>query len=69
VHVAGDADTIRLRVSDDGEPVHGPRNAGGYGIVGMVERADLLGGSCTAGPDATRGWVVSAEIPRHGAPA
>jgi signal transduction histidine kinase len=69
VHVAGDADTIRLRVSDDGEPVDDHRNRGGYGIVGMIERADLLGGACVAGPGPARGWVVRADIPRYGAPS
>jgi signal transduction histidine kinase len=69
VRVSGDPDTIRLRVDDDGELDESHRNPDGYGIVGMVERADLLGGTCTAGPGPGRGWVVTADIPRRGAPA
>ncbi|MDR2997357.1 MAG: histidine kinase [Microbacterium sp.] len=46
------------------EPV--PQTAGGgHGVRGMTERAELLGGSVQAGPDAAGGWVVSARLPRH----
>ncbi|MFE6994613.1 sensor histidine kinase [Microbacterium sp. NPDC057659] len=38
---------------------------GGHGVRGMTERAELLGGSVQAGPDAAGGWVVSARLPRH----
>lgn len=69
VQVTGGPDAVRLRVSDDGEPGDDHRNHGGYGIVGMVERADLLGGTCVAGPGPGRGWVVSADIPLHGSPS
>ena len=60
---------MRLRVSDDGDS--GPVRAAdaGYGLIGMIERADLLGGTCEAGPDAGRGWTVTAVLPRAGAPA
>lgn len=68
VEVRGDTDTVHLRVSDDGEPVDRHRVPDGYGIAGMIERAGLLGGTCTAGPGADRGWVVSAELPRNGVP-
>ncbi len=68
VRVTGDTDTIRLRVSDDGDPSDGLRTTSGYGIVGMAERVDLLGGTCVAGPGPVRGWVVDVGIPRHGAP-
>lgn len=68
VRVTADGDAIRLRVSDDGD--RGPtRPAPGYGITGMIERAGLLGGSCTAGPDPDRGWTVAAALPRTGVPA
>ncbi|MFD9701837.1 sensor histidine kinase [Lentzea sp. NPDC059081] len=51
----------RLRVSDDGET--GAAAAKGHGLIGMVERADLLGGRCEAGPGQDRGWTVTAVLP------
>lgn len=64
VSVAGEDDFVRLIVSDDGEA--GASNAGGhgYGIVGMTERAALLGGTLEAGPNHDRGWTVTAVLPR-----
>jgi signal transduction histidine kinase len=36
----------------------------GLGLVGMRERAALLGGAAEAGPDGQAGWVVRARLPR-----
>jgi signal transduction histidine kinase len=66
--VAGQTD-VRLRVSDDGDGSSARLGSGGYGLVGMAERARLLGGSCEAGPGSDRGWVVTAVLPRNGPPA
>jgi signal transduction histidine kinase len=66
VLVAGDDDCVRLTISDDGEPP-APTRSTGYGIVGMTERAALLGGTLDAGPGVERGWTVTAELPREGA--
>ncbi|GAA1013647.1 two-component sensor histidine kinase [Acrocarpospora pleiomorpha] len=65
VRVAADETSVRLRVSDDGETSQIRQQ--GYGIIGMVERADLLGGTCVAGPNPDRGWTVTAVLPRAGA--
>ncbi len=35
----------------------------GVGLVGMRERAESLGGTCTTGPTGDGGFLVSAEIP------
>jgi signal transduction histidine kinase len=69
VQIATDATSVRLRVTDDGQS--SPRSSArtGYGLVGMAERAGLLGGSCSAGPNPGRGWTVSAVLPRSGVPA
>jgi signal transduction histidine kinase len=66
VRVTTDDTSVRLRVCDDGEAVsaHHPPSAG-YGIVGMIERADLLGGTCEAGPNPDRGWTMTAVLPRN----
>jgi signal transduction histidine kinase len=68
VAVAGEPDVVRLTVSDDGEASSfGTTATAGYGIVGMTERATLLGGTLHAGPNHDRGWTVTAVLPRAGA--
>jgi signal transduction histidine kinase len=67
VRVRGDGGRVRLTVRDDGDPVPATRAPEGYGIVGMTERATLLGGTLVAGPGPDRGWVVEAVIPGAGA--
>ncbi|MCR3748130.1 sensor histidine kinase [Lentzea californiensis] len=59
--------SVRLRVSDDGDTgtLRGTA-ALGHGLIGMTERAGLLGGSCEAGPNAGRGWTVTAVLPLTG---
>jgi signal transduction histidine kinase len=54
-----------LRVTDDGRASIGPTPTGGYGLVGMRERAELLGGTLVAGPvpPPGRGWRVEARLP------
>jgi len=53
-----------LAVSDNGVasgvPVGG---SGGYGLVGMRERTELLGGTFSAGRREPTGWAVRAELP------
>ncbi|MGB7425032.1 MAG: histidine kinase [Ornithinimicrobium sp.] len=63
VAVTGDADRVRLTVDDDGSVPTGSRATSGYGLVGMRERATMLGGTFDAGP-AERGWRVEAVLPR-----
>ncbi|MBM7775544.1 signal transduction histidine kinase [Actinokineospora baliensis] len=55
------ATAVLLRVTDNGDPA-APRPPG-FGVTGMAERATLLGGTCTAGPDPDRGWTVAATLP------
>lgn len=54
---------VRLRVVDDGLCPPGMRARPGFGLIGMTERAQLLGGSLTACPGPDGGWVVEAVIP------
>jgi signal transduction histidine kinase len=35
----------------------------GYGVVGMRERVEALGGTFDAGPDGDRRWAVRATVP------
>jgi signal transduction histidine kinase len=64
VDVTGDDGVVRLRVHDDGEAAR-PATTVGYGLLGMAERAKLLGGACQAGPDPAGGWTVEATLPRE----
>jgi len=66
VKVVGENHAVRLTVCDDGEPVHASSVAAGYGVVGMTERAALLGGTLEAGPGPDHGWVVDVVLPRAG---
>ena len=66
-HVAIDlsraGDSVRLRVTDDGLTHPGSVAPPGFGLTGMAERAQLLGGSLQAGPAPHGGWVVEAVLP------
>lgn len=55
-------DELAVEVLDGGR---GPRRRaeGGYGLVGMRERANLLRGSFSAGPRAEGGFRVAARLP------
>ncbi len=57
---------VRLRVADDGQTGPGPAPAPGFGLLGMAERAHLLGGTLVAGPGPEGGWVVEAVLPVEG---
>ncbi len=40
---------------------------GGFGVIGMRERVESLGGRLDVGPDADGGWRVRARLPLHDA--
>jgi signal transduction histidine kinase len=65
VAVAGDDDCVRLTVRDDGDAGVTGWSGAGYGLVGMAERAMLLGGTLEAGPSPGGGWTVTAVLPRE----
>ncbi len=64
VRVAVQQEAVRLRVSDDGQP--NPGATTGYGMTGMRERTQLLGGDFSAGPDPAGGWTVAVLLPLTG---
>lgn len=61
VEVSTERDDIVLTVTDDGRPT--ARSGRGFGILGMTERATLLGGHLEAGPAPGGGWQVTAVLP------
>jgi signal transduction histidine kinase len=69
VAVRGEPDSVRMTVHDDGDAgPFDPRTATGFGLIGMAERAKLLGGTLEAGPNRNRGWTVTAVLPRGARP-
>ncbi|MFJ4666449.1 sensor histidine kinase [Kitasatospora purpeofusca] len=56
---------LRVEVRNDAPPVRPERilPGGGHGLVGLRERAQLLGGSLDAGPTADGGFEVRADLP------
>jgi signal transduction histidine kinase len=66
VRLTEEDDRVRIRVRDNGGPATAGRGTG-YGLIGMSERAALLGGVLEAGPQPSGGWVVDAVLPRNGA--
>lgn len=68
VRVDGDDDHVRVTVVDDGRGGAAPSaSSPGFGLVGMAERAKLLGGTFDAGPRPGGGWTVAATFPRRAA--
>jgi len=66
VCVDGDDHVVRLTVDDDGVGQRSASRASGFGVIGMTERAELLGGTLDAGPRPDGGWRVVAVIPLGG---
>lgn len=67
VQLSWHADHVALRVGNalknpGAAPAHGAAASGGHGLIGMRERAQLVGGRLTAGAAEGR-FVVSADLP------
>ncbi|CUR59121.1 Two component signal transduction histidine kinase [metagenome] len=63
IRVVADAGSLRLRVTDDGQTDPARSTSHGFGLLGMTERVQLLGGTLRAGPAPEGGWTVDAELP------
>ncbi|WP_341957762.1 sensor histidine kinase [Microbacterium sp. LWH13-1.2] len=63
VRVQADADAIGIRVRNGRASAPPAAPGGGYGLRGMRERVELLGGTFTAGPISDGGWEVAASLP------
>ena len=57
------ADELEVTVNDDGRGAANDTHEGGFGIRGMHERVQALGGTVDAGPRRGGGWRVHARIP------
>lgn len=65
VRVEATPATMLVTVHDDGVEAASP-GLDAYGLVGMRERAEALGGTLYAGPAPGGGWLVRAELPWQG---
>lgn len=62
VRVERRGSTIEVEVIDDGDPAAATSQPG-FGLIGMAERVQALGGTFAAGPGPSRGWAVRAVFP------
>lgn len=71
LRVAADADTVTLRLRDDGRglPDGGAPHAGHYGLRWIAERAEALGGTVTLAPAPGGGAELCLALPRSAAEA
>ncbi|MFD7602324.1 ATP-binding protein [Streptomyces mirabilis] len=67
VRLAYSHDRLTLTVADDGGALRSapptPQVPGGFGLVGMRERAQSVGGRLRAGPGPGGGFEVRTELP------
>jgi signal transduction histidine kinase len=66
VEVSYEPERLRLRVHNNPPPASGERptpDPAGHGIVGMGERAAMLGGTVAAGPTSDGGYLLEAVLP------
>jgi signal transduction histidine kinase len=65
VTITCDPRHVSIEVTDDaaGSPARHPWPGGGYGLAGMRERVEALGGRLRAGPLPAAGWSVRASLP------
>ena len=63
VSVAQQQRRVTVEVVDDATPVPARYHRGGYGLIGMRERVETLGGTLLVGPRPGAGWSVRATLP------
>jgi len=68
VRLSSDDDTLTIEVTDQGSGVS-TLPGSGHGLVGMRERATLLGGTFEAGPSLRGGFRIMARLPLEGSPS
>ncbi|MER7176718.1 sensor histidine kinase, partial [Streptomyces mesophilus] len=56
------ADTVEIVMENALSGAAAPRPGGGNGLKGIADRARLLGGGCTAGPEGDR-WRLAVRLP------
>lgn len=59
-----DHEALTLRVRNDPSPSMAATSGSGLGLIGMRERAELVGATVEYGPTLERGWEVRMRLPR-----
>ncbi|GAA1720076.1 sensor histidine kinase [Fodinicola feengrottensis] len=59
-HQEGELEVV---VDNDGVRAGGEQHSGGYGLIGLTERVETVGGTLAAGPREPAGWRVLARLP------
>ncbi|MBG0853761.1 sensor histidine kinase [Streptomyces spinoverrucosus] len=65
VRLAYAGSRLLITVTDDGPAVGEPAQSGGFGVIGMRERARSIGGELCAGPRPEGGFEVTTALPLH----
>ena len=65
LEVSGDATSIELVVRDDGRGIPDAGEAASLGVLGMKERANLVGGEFVLESAAGKGTTARVKVPRH----
>ncbi|MFC8454700.1 sensor histidine kinase [Kitasatospora sp. NPDC057223] len=63
LHLTYTGSRLRITVTNDGPPTAPTVPGGGYGLMGMRERAHSVGGDLTTGPRPQGGFQVTATLP------
>ncbi|GII91280.1 sensor histidine kinase [Sinosporangium siamense] len=66
ITVGMEGDKVVLEMTNDGASVRQPNDRQGSGLAGMTERTAALGGSLTAGPVVSGGFLLRAVVPVEG---
>jgi signal transduction histidine kinase len=65
-----EGEALRVEVTDEGSgPIPKGRPSTGFGLLGMQQRAALMGGQLVAGPEQGRGFRVTVRLPLAGVSA
>jgi len=63
VEIVEDGDAVRVKVRDDGRGFDTTARTAGFGLIGMQERAELLGGTFTVESAEGQGTSVGCQFP------
>lgn len=63
VHLTCMPETVHLTIHDNGQPINGAYKSDGFGLAGLRERIERLGGVLHAGPHPDEGFLLDIVVP------